>query len=123
MGKPGAKGIRRLINATKYSAKGFVAGWKNEEAFREEVVVAIILTPAAFFVGSTPLEILFLITMIWLLMVTEALNSAIEAAIDRIGDEWNELSGRAKDLGSLAVLFVTILNIAAWVPLFCVNCL
>ena len=113
MGKPGAKGIRRLINATKYSAKGFVAGWKNEEAFREEVVVAIILTPAAFFVGSTPLEILFLITMIWLLMVTEALNS----------DEWNELSGRAKDLGSLAVLFVTILNIAAWVTLFCVNCL
>lgn len=118
MAKTGATGIRRIINAGKYSAQGLKAAWKNEAAFRQEVVPAVFLTIAAPFMPNLALsEILILMFMPWFVVIVEILNSAIEAVVDRMGDEWNELSGRAKDLGSAAVTVALILCFGAWIAI------
>jgi len=111
LAKPGNTGIGRILRATKFSAQGLAAAWKNEAAFRQELILVVILLPAAFWLGQTALERAVLIGSLFLMLIVELINSAIEAAIDRHGDEQHELSGRAKDMGSAAV-FVSLLIIA-----------
>jgi diacylglycerol kinase (ATP) len=114
LGKPGNTGIRRIIRATRFSAQGFAQAWKHEAAFRQELALAAVLTPAAFWLGQTALERAALIGVLLLMLIVELLNSAIEAAIDRHGEEQHELSGRAKDLGSAAVFVVLVLVGVVW---------
>ncbi|MDO6461120.1 diacylglycerol kinase [Granulosicoccaceae sp. 1_MG-2023] len=99
-----ATGLRRLLNATRYSWQGFRAAYQSEEAFRQEVWVAVVLIPTGLWLGDGGVEKLLLVASVLLLMIVELLNSAIESVVDRFGPEWNELAGRAKDMGSAAVL-------------------
>lgn len=114
MGKPGYTGLRRIVNATKYSARGFADAWKYEAAFRQELTLALLLVPVAAWLGRTPVEHLMLIGSCVFVLVVELLNSAIETAVDRFGDEPHELSGRAKDLGSAAVFLSLMIVAAVW---------
>lgn len=114
MAKPGATGVTRIINATGYSMKGLKSAWINEAAFRQELMLILLLMPLAFWVGDSLNQILLLITISWLVVIVEILNSAIEAVVDRIGSEHHELSGRAKDLGSAAVFIALALNGLVW---------
>ena len=107
-------GLARIIHATGYSISGLKVGMQ-EPAFRQELMLACILIPAAFWVGQTWLESAFLISVVVLMMITELLNTAIERSIDRIGPEWHELSKTAKDLGSAAVLLALMLCGGVWV--------
>lgn len=114
MGKPGNTGLRRIANATHYSAKGFVAAWQHEAAFRQELVLTLLLVPAAIWLGQTMVETVLLIAACLLVLIVELLNSAIEAAIDRVGKEQHELSGRAKDMGSAAVFVSLLIVVLVW---------
>ena len=114
MAKPGATGVTRIINATGYSMKGLKSAWVNEAAFRQELMLILLLMPLAFWIGDTLEQILLLICISWLVVIVEVLNSAIEAVVDRIGSEHHELSGRAKDLGSAAVFIALALNALVW---------
>lgn len=114
MAKPGNTGIRRIFRATRFSAQGFAHAFRHEAAFRQELALAVVLTPAAFWLGRSVLEIALLIGVLLLMLIVELLNSAIEAAIDRHGDEHHELSGRAKDMGSAAVFVVLTLICLVW---------
>ena len=114
MGKPGNTGIMRVIRASKYSMQGIKHAWRHESAFRQEIGLTLMMAPLALWLGSNPLERTLLIGSCVLVLVVELLNSAIEAAIDRHGDEFNELSGRAKDLGSAAVMLSIMLVGALW---------
>ena len=98
-----ATGLRRLLNATRYSWQGFRAAYHSEEAFRQEVWVAVVLIPAGLWLGDGGVEKVLLVGSVLLLMIVELLNSAIESVVDRFGPEWNEFAGRAKDMGSAAV--------------------
>jgi diacylglycerol kinase (ATP) len=109
-----AKGLKRLINAGQYSWQGFCAAYKSEEAFRQEVWLAIVLIPLGFFVGDTSIEKLILVSSVLFLMIVELLNSAIEAVVDRFGPEWNQYAGMAKDMGSAAVLLAVIMLLLSW---------
>lgn len=112
--KPGATGVTRIINATGYSMKGLKSAWINEAAFRQELVLVLLLMPLACWLGDSLNQILLLIVISWLVVIVEVLNSAIEAVVDRIGSEHHELSGRAKDLGSAAVFIALGLNALVW---------
>lgn len=114
MAKPGKTGIRRLLNATVYSKQGLAYAWKNEAAFRQEIALTVILTPVAFWLGRTPLEIALLIGVCLIMLTVELLNSAVEAVVDRLGDERHELAGAAKDLGSAAVFVSLCLLVLVW---------
>ncbi|MBV7413547.1 diacylglycerol kinase [Aeromonas encheleia] len=114
MAKPGATGVTRIINATGYSMKGLKSAWINEAAFRQELVLVLLLMPLACWLGDSLNQILLLIVISWLVVIVEVLNSAIEAVVDRIGSEHHELSGRAKDLGSAAVFIALGLNALVW---------
>ncbi len=92
------------MNACVFSVAGFKATWIHEEAFRQEVLLFVITTPLAIWLGETAIEKLLLIGSIVLVMLVELLNSAVEAVVDRVGLEHHELSGRAKDIGSAAVM-------------------
>lgn len=110
----GKTGLTRLINATRYSYDGIRAALKSEEAFREELLLALILIPVSFFLPvELSLRLLCLFSVFFVLIV-ELLNSGIEAAIDRIGPEIHPKSKFAKDLGSAAVLFSLILCALIW---------
>lgn len=111
----GKTGLRRLLNATGYSLKGFKAAYANEAAFREEVLLACVLIPVALLLDLPALETILLIGSILGLMLTEILKSAIEAVVDRIGPELHELSGRAKDLGSAAVFIAMAIAALVWI--------
>ena len=111
MGKPGATGIKRIIDATGYSFKGLAAAIKYESAFRQEMFLAIILIPVAVYLGETGMERALMIASVLLVLIVELLNSAIESVVDRVGNEQHELSGRAKDIGSAAV-FISLVNVA-----------
>jgi diacylglycerol kinase (ATP) len=104
MANQNAKGLKRIYNAAFFSTAGFKATWQHEEAFRQEVLLMCVACPAAFFLAKNTLEMLLLIGSIVLILLVELLNSAIEAVVDRIGFEQHELSGRAKDIGSAAVM-------------------
>lgn len=108
------KGLNRILHAAGYSLAGLRAGW-NEPAFRQEAIAALVMLPLAFWLGRTWLEIALLCASVILVMVVELLNTAIEAAIDRIGPEWHDLSKRAKDMGSAAVLLSLLLCAGIWV--------
>ncbi len=114
MAKPGNTGIRRILRATRYSAQGFAQAWTHEAAFRQELVLAIVLTPVAIWLGETVVEQALLIGVLLLVLIVELFNSAIEAAIDRHGDEHHELSGRAKDMGSAAVFVSLVIVLLVW---------
>ncbi|WP_299942603.1 diacylglycerol kinase [uncultured Microbulbifer sp.] len=112
--KPGKKGIARLIDATDYSVQGLVAAWRNEEAFRLEVILALILAPFALWAGETPAERAILIAATLLVLPLELINSAIEATVDRIGPERHPLAKMAKDTGSAAVAITLLLAFLVW---------
>jgi diacylglycerol kinase (ATP) len=102
--KPGATGITRVINAFGYSMKGLKAAFINEAAFRQELLLFVVLSPVAIWLGQSGIEQALLIGSLFLVLITELMNSAIETIVDRVGSEMHELSGRAKDIGSAAVL-------------------
>jgi diacylglycerol kinase (ATP) len=106
-------GINRILHAAGYSLQGLRAGW-GETAFRQEAAASLVMIPSAFWVGRHWLEIAALIAAVIFVMVTELLNTGIETAIDRIGPEWHDLSKRAKDMGSAAVLLSVLLCLGVW---------
>lgn len=108
------KGLKRFINAIFFSMAGFKATWKHEEAFRQEVIVFFISIPLAIWLGKSNIEIILLIASVGIVMVVELLNSAIEAVVDRVGVEYHELAGRAKDIGSAAVFMSIFLSVMTW---------
>ena len=110
----GAQGLRRLVNAFVYSRDGFAAAWKHEAAFREELLLAAIAIPAGLWLGQTGIERALLVGTILIVLIVELLNSAIEAVVDRVSPERHELSKRAKDIGSAAVLVTLMLAGAVW---------
>lgn len=114
MGKTGKVGVARVIDAFIYSIRGLSAAWKYEAAFRQEVTLALILIPLAVFLAQTPIELLLLISSIVWVLMAELANSAVEAVVDRIGSEYHELSGRAKDIGSALVFVALILMLLIW---------
>jgi diacylglycerol kinase (ATP) len=108
------KGIGRLWHATLYSLAGIRAAWKHEAAFRQEVLLSLVLAPIAFWLGGSTVERLMLIGSCLIVLITELLNSAVETAIDRISDDQHRLSARAKDLGSAAVFISLWLAGITW---------
>lgn len=112
--KPAQSGLQRIIDATVYSIAGLAAAWRHEAAFRQEVVLAVLMLPLAFWLGRSPAERALLIATLFVVIITELLNSAIEALTDRVGSERHELSGRAKDLGSAAVMLSLFLVLSVW---------
>jgi diacylglycerol kinase (ATP) len=115
--KPGKTGMARLLSATVYSWKGIRAAFHHEAAFRQEVLLVLVLFPASFWVATSMVEWVLLTLPLLLVLAVELLNSAIESVVDRIGAEAHDLSGRAKDMGSAAVLFSLLAVAAAWVPM------
>ena len=107
-------GLQRIWNAALYSLAGIRAAWKNEAAFRQEIILSLILIPTAFWYGRNAVEWVLLIGSCLFVLIVELLNSAVEAAIDRIGDDPHKLSGRAKDMGSAAVFISLCSVIVTW---------
>ena len=107
------KGLERVFHATLISLQGLSAGW-SEPAFRQEALISIVLVPASFWLGRSWVETALLAGSIVLVMIVELLNTAVEAAIDRIGPEWHDLSKRAKDMGSAAVLLSLLICGGVW---------
>ena len=114
MSKTGATGVTRILNAAGYSWQGIQYAYRNEAAFREEIWCCLPLIPAALYFAETPGEQLLLIASLLLVLIVELLNSALEAVVDRIGDEQHPLAGAAKDMGSAAVLFAIVLAVVVW---------
>ena len=106
-------GLVRVWHAAGYSLAGLRAGW-GETAFRQEVLAAVVLVPLAFWVGRGWVQVALLAGSVVAVMVVELLNTAIEAAVDRIGPEWHALSKRAKDMGSAAVLLALLWAGGVW---------
>ena len=107
------KGLTRMLHAFGYSLEGLRTGWA-ETAFRQEALAALVLVPASFWVGRHWTEVAVLALVVVLVLVVELLNTAVESAIDRIGPEWHDLSKRAKDVGSAAVLLSLVLCVCVW---------
>ncbi len=110
-------GITRIIKAAGYSWKGVRAAWINEAAFRQELVAVVLAIIIACWLDIDTVTRVLLISSVSLVMIVEILNSAIEAVVDRIGSEFHELSGRAKDMGSAAVLMAILLALFTWISL------
>lgn len=107
------RGASRLWHALGYSIAGLRAGW-GETAFRQETLAALVLLPLSVWIGRTWVETALLGGSVLVVMIVELLNTGIETAIDRTGPEWHELSKRAKDLGSAAVLLSLLLCAGVW---------
>lgn len=112
--KPGHTGWQHLVHSTRYSLKGLGAAFRNEAAFRQELGVCVILLPLAWWIGQGPVEWILLVGSCLLVLIVELLNSAIENVVDRIGTEHHELSGRAKDIGSAAVMLSLLIAGLTW---------
>ena len=106
-------GLSRIWHALGYSLNGLRAGW-DEPAFRQEAIAAMLMLPGAFWLGRDWVQTALLAGSVLIVMVIELLNTGIEAAIDRIGPEWNHLSKRAKDMGSAAVLLSILFCVGIW---------
>ena len=106
-------GLNRIWHAAGYSMEGLRAGW-NEKAFRQEAIAAMVLLPLSLWLGRSWVEVALLAGSVVIVMIVELLNTGIETAIDRIGPEWHDLSKRAKDMGSAAVLLALLLCIGIW---------
>jgi len=107
-------GLRHLMNATVFSWRGIKSACQHEAAFRQEVVLLGLALPAAWLIATSAQEYAMLIASVILILIVELLNSAIEATVDRISTEQHELSGRAKDLGSAAVMLSIALAVIVW---------
>lgn len=107
-------GLRRLVKAAGYSIQGLKAAWINEAAFRQETVLVMVLAPVACWLGTSMPRRAVLILSLAFILVAELLNSAVESTVDRIGPEHHELSGRAKNLGSAAVLISLVAGFVVW---------
>ncbi|MFB1074782.1 diacylglycerol kinase [Vibrio diabolicus] len=103
-GKPGNTGLKRIVKATGYSIQGLKAAFKHEAAIRQELALLSIAVILAWLVDVGMVERILMIGVVVLVLIVELVNSAIEAVVDRIGIERHELSGRAKDIGSAAVM-------------------
>ena len=110
----GKTGIKRLINAFGYSIAGTLAAFKHEDAFRQEVVLAVVLTPVALYFGDTAIHQALMIGSLLFIIIVELLNSSIEATVDRISVKHHKLAKRAKDIGSAAVFFSLINATVIW---------
>lgn len=106
-------GLNRVWHATGYSLAGLRAGWA-EPAFRQEAIAAIVLLPASFWLARSWMEAALLAGSVLIVMIVELLNTGIETVVDRIGPEWHDLSKRAKDMGSAAVLLSVLLCGGIW---------
>ena len=113
----GQRGVRRIVNAFFYSLSGLALAFRHESAFRQEIVLAIVLIPAACFLPASAVERVLLIGSVLLVLIVELLNSSVEAAVDRIGLDTHHLSKRAKDLGSAAVLLSLGVLLLTWLLL------
>ncbi|MCX8583046.1 MULTISPECIES: diacylglycerol kinase [unclassified Gilliamella] len=113
-----ATGLQRIINATKYSLKGFKSAIINEAAFRQELILLILAYIIVMLIDFSIYERILLVGSIGFVMIVELINSAIECVVDRIGSERHELSGRAKDYGSAAVFLSLLLTLILWIYLF-----
>ncbi|HEX7035100.1 MAG TPA: diacylglycerol kinase [Pseudomonadales bacterium] len=107
-------GIKRLVKATEYSLRGLRSAWRYEPAFRQECLIGLVLLPCAFLLGETLVQTALLIGVCLIVLITELLNSAVEAAIDRMGEELHDLAGRAKDMSSAAVAVSLLLVGITW---------
>lgn len=107
------KGLSRVFHAAGYSLQGLAAGWQ-ETAFRQEALASIVMLPLAFLIGRDWVEVTLLAGTVLLVLIVELLNTGIESCIDRIGPEWHDLSKRAKDMGSAAVLLSLLLCAGVW---------
>lgn len=107
----------RLYKASGYSLAGLKSTFKYEQAFRLEIYLSIILIPLAVWLANTPIELVLMIGSWVIVMIVELLNSAVEATVDRIGSEMHELSGRAKDIGSAAVMMSVFLSLFTWLAI------
>lgn len=112
--KPSETGVRRLIHASRYSWLGLKAAWKSEAAIRQELCALAIMLPIALLVSVGPAEKSLLVLSALLVLLVELINSALEAVVDRIGPEFHQLSGKAKDIGSAAVLVALIITAFVW---------
>jgi diacylglycerol kinase (ATP) len=112
--KSGLSGIARIIAAAGNSFQGIRDAWKFESAFRQDVVLSTLLLLLSFWLAQTLTDWLLLIMPLFLLLIVEILNSAIENTVDRIGEEHHVFSGRAKDMASAAVMFCLILIAVVW---------
>ncbi len=110
----GTTGLRRLVNATRYSLSGLLEALRHEDAFRQELLLVVVLTPAALWLTHDGVERALLIGSLLLVLVVELLNSAIEATVDRISLEDHRLAKRAKDYGSAAVMLALVLAALTW---------
>lgn len=110
----GNTGFNRIIKATGYSIQGLKAAFKHEAAFRQEVLLAIVLIPIAFILDVSQTERMLMILSVFIVLIAELMNSAVEAVVDRIGPEVHELAGRAKDIGSAAVFVALVLVAYIW---------
>ena len=107
-------GIKKLWSASIYSAQGLKACYKSEYAFRLEVWLALVLVPLGYWLGESDIERVLLIAPIFLVLIVEMINSAIEALVDRVSLEKHELSGFAKDVASAAVLISLVIFLIVW---------
>lgn len=110
----GKTGLRRLMNAFGYSLQGFSAAFKHEDAFRQEVFLAVVLIPLALYLGENRVEQALMITSVLLVLIVELLNSAIEAAVDHTSIERHPLAKQAKDIGSAAVFIALLIVAVVW---------
>jgi diacylglycerol kinase (ATP) len=102
-----------MRHAFGYSMAGLRAGWQ-ETALRQEMLAALVLLPLSFWLGRSWVEVVLLAGSVLMVLIVELLNTGVESAIDRIGPEWHELSKRAKDMGSAAVLLSLLLCVGTW---------
>lgn len=114
--------VRRIRNATRYSLSGLQAAYKGERAFRIEVWLALLMLPFAVWLAESATQFALLLGSALLVCVVELLNSAIEAVVDRVGPEFHQLSGRAKDMGSAAVFLALIVCALIWGAVVIDNC-
>jgi diacylglycerol kinase (ATP) len=110
----GHTGIDRIVRAAGHSASGLRLAYAGESAFRQEVWVAAVLLPLSFWVGRDWVQVALLAGSVMLVMIVELLNSGVEAAVDRVSYDWHELSKRAKDFGSAAVMLSLLLCAGIW---------
>ncbi len=115
MAHSGNQGFTRIIKASQYSWQGLCAAYRHEQAFRQEAWLCAALVPLGLWLGQDGVERALLVASVLLLPLVEILNSAIEAVVDRFGEEQHELAGRAKDMGSAAVAFAILILIAVWI--------
>ncbi|OOH87406.1 diacylglycerol kinase [Pasteurellaceae bacterium 15-036681] len=106
--------LQRVFRAFGYSIKGLKAAYIHEAAFRQEVWLSFCLIPLGLYLGDGPIEKVLLVGSVLIVLVAELLNSAVESVVDRIGSEFHELSGRAKDIGSAAVFMAMVLTGFTW---------